>query len=257
MATKTDQPGLLSRMALFVHQSDQGLGRTGSAAARPRTVVTRQTGAQGHDRAQAPERLHPQARIDQLQQLQPRCHGSASWHASVFQYGHRIRMVAVTLKQKIDEIEAQMLRQWWKGNRRPAAASAAGKRMPCQRARPVPACPDAHVPVLSDEMPGGRCCGLRPHRTIQIALGRRFRHGHAEFAPTEMGDGMPPLPAKRQGKSGKAQTVAVCPNPWAHWAALRQWMSTGFHLKLFALDVEDVTTDPELEEADHPFCQWR
>ena len=159
---------------------------------------------------------------------------------------------AVTLK-KIDEIEAQMSRQWWKGKQEAAAASAAHHAQDAMPPAPprAPACPRCMCRCCPDEMSGGVApAAYGPTEPMQLPSDVDAGHAHAEFAPTEMGDGMPPLPpAKTTGRSGNPQSsrsVPILGSLAQHYDAMDVGFSTS---KLFALDVEDMATDPELEEA--------
>ncbi len=144
---------------------------------------------------------------------------------------------AVTLK-KIDEIEAQMSKQWWKGKQ---DAAAKGSGFPVVKAGgseqkfsdPAPPTPLA-VPDQFEET-----------ETSELANGASEPVAH-EFLPTEMGHGMEPIPAPQlKGRAAPIKAPAM--------GALAQsydGTEVGFSTsKLFAIDVEDMATDPELEEA--------
>jgi hypothetical protein len=145
---------------------------------------------------------------------------------------------AVTLK-KIDEIEAQMSKQWWKGKH--DAANAQGAGFPVAK-------PPAAIPVHPHAM--------EPTRPASFSEQFESTNGPdkfavespssaAEFKATEMGDGMdhglraqPRAPA-----AGRAPVMGSLANSYDS-------AEVGFSTsKLFAIDVEDMATDPELEEA--------
>ncbi len=150
---------------------------------------------------------------------------------------------AVTLK-KIDEIEAQMSKQWWKGKQDAAAAQETG--FPVARAAP--------------ETPERSLVPPPPQLSMAEQFGKTetadFRLGSAapdevpntgEFMPTEMGDGMEPAapPPPHKGRSGPGTATALGALAQSYDGA-----ELGFSTsKLFAIDVEDMATDPELEEA--------
>ncbi len=147
---------------------------------------------------------------------------------------------AVTLK-KIDEIEAQMSKQWWKGKQDAANAQAAGG----QAAKPP-------EPTLNDkpaDMPSLPALTVSEQfdstESSDLNLAA-MASGAADFKATEMGDGMElPPPTAKQGRptGGKIPVMG----------ALAQSYDGGEHgfttSKLFAIEVEDMATDPELEEA--------
>ena len=253
MATKTDQPGLLSKMALFVRNPTKDWAELDRPQPEQDSGYDKQALKAMIERKRQNDFIRKRE-FDQLRKLRSRGATAVSSLArpSVFQTSTATDPDgrAVTLK-KIDEIEAQMSRQWWKGKQEAAASSAAGTTdaMPASPAS-VPRMPPAHVPVLSDEMPSGAApAAYGPTEPMQLPADDGSWHGHAEFAPTEMGDGMPPLPAQATGKSGKAQPPRSVPILGAlaqHYDGVDVGFSTS---KLFALDVEDMATDPELEEA--------
>ena len=254
MATKTDQPGLLSKMALFVRNPTKDWAELDRPQPDQDSGYDKQALKAMIERKRQNDFIRKRE-FDQLRKLRSRGVTAVSGLArpSVFQTSTATDPDgrAVTLK-KIDEIEAQMSRQWWKGKQEAAAASAAGNAdaMPPSSA-PVPRMPPMHVPVLSDEMSGGVApAAYGPTEPMQLPSDVDAGHAHAEFAPTEMGDGMPPLPpAKTTGRSGKPQSsrsVPILGSLAQHYDAMDVGFSTS---KLFALDVEDMATDPELEEA--------
>ena len=138
---------------------------------------------------------------------------------------------AVTLK-KIDEIEAQMSKQWWKGKQEGASSSAG------PATRDPRAAPDSQS-AMSSQFPT-QAPGL----------------GSEQFAPTEAvglrpnGDALP---------HEYAATQMPPSNSAGAEAALAQVMGAGAvvldddldftHSDLYAALAEDMSTDPELEEA--------
>jgi anti-anti-sigma regulatory factor len=145
---------------------------------------------------------------------------------------------AITLK-KIDEIEAQMSKQWWKGKQDAAAAKGGGF--------PV-AKHDQPEQKFSDPVPSAQLTDSEQFEKTEVSDLRSGSNAPniAEFLPTEMGNGMEPMPAPQsKGRSVPMKVPAV--------GALAQSFDgdeLGFSAsKLFAIDVEDMATDPELEEA--------
>lgn len=256
MATKTDQPGLLSKMALFVRNPTKDWAELDRPQPEQDSGYDKQALKAMIERKRQNDFIRKRE-FDQLRKLRSRGTTTVSSLArpSVFQTSTATDPDgrAVTLK-KIDEIEAQMSRQWWKGKQDAAAASAAaaaGAPAPSPGTSNTPRVPPANVPLLSDEMPGaGAPAAYGPTAPMTMPTDAYAGHGHAEFAPTEMGDGMEPAPApKATNKTGKAQPPKSVPILGAlaqHYDGVDVGFSTS---KLFALDVEDMATDPELEEA--------
>ncbi len=131
---------------------------------------------------------------------------------------------ADTLK-KIDEIEAQMSKQWWKG-KQAAAAQASG------------------FPVANPAAAGSSkldASTLAPSFTDDAfaptaVAGLQQQAPAVEFVPTEMGTGMPPLQV-RKATGPRAPAAAEVDE-------------AGFSSSdLFAIGPDDMMTDPELEEA--------
>ncbi len=148
---------------------------------------------------------------------------------------------AVTLK-KIDEIEAQMSKQWWKGKQDAAAAQETG--FPVAKAvAETPARAIVSPPLSVSEQFGHTESAdflMEPAAPVEVT-------GAGEFMATEMGSGMEPAvpssPAKGRASPGTATTLGALAQSY-------DGAELGFSTsKLFAIDVEDMATDPELEEA--------
>lgn len=150
---------------------------------------------------------------------------------------------AVTLK-KIDEIEAQMSKQWWKGKQDAANAQGAGapaaKSASSEPTVPAPMAPAPNLASMSISEQ------FDSTESSHLNLGEAGAGG-ADFKATEMGDGMEP-PQRPQSAPKGPRGVGQIPI----LGALAQSYDGdhGFSTsKLFAIDVEDMATDPELEEA--------
>jgi len=148
---------------------------------------------------------------------------------------------AVTLK-KIDEIEAQMSKQWWKGKQDAATAQGAG--FPVARQPPEPTQTRSAEPTV----PAPMTVSEQFDSTESSALHVGEAAGSAEFMATEMGDGMEPLPRSQPAQKGRpgAGKVPIMGALAQSYDSSDMGFSTS---KLFAIDVEDMATDPELEEA--------
>ncbi len=148
---------------------------------------------------------------------------------------------AVTLK-KIDEIEAQMSKQWWKGKQ--DAANAQGAGFPVAK-------PPAPAPVPSHAMEPTRPASFSEQ--FESTDGPDQSSGESppstsEFKATEMGHGMEPV-LRTQPGPGSRPGVGKMP-AMGSLAQSYGGSDLGFSTSgLLAVDVDDMATDPELEEA--------
>lgn len=145
---------------------------------------------------------------------------------------------AETLK-KIDEIEAQMSRQWWKGRQEESVAPAAGSASASQAAPRPPA--DAR-PQADDSL-------FAQTEASALGLNSDWDASSAEFSPTQMGQAVTvPGPMHLQDSlplPASSRAAATTPAPGETIS-----MGAGFaSSKLFAVELTDSLTDPDLEEA--------
>ena len=225
MAEKSDRLGLLSKMALFVRNPTKDW----SDLDRPEPSAEA-----GYDK-QALKAMIERKRqndfvrrreFDQLRKLRSReASGMGGLvRPSVFQTSMATDPDgrAVTLK-KIDEIEAQMSKQWWKGKQESGNAHAAGSAE-----SPLP--PSSEPGAVDTEHPGAPT-----HGSFDTTQNAEYSGNGAEFTVTEMGVGAAPAaaPFSVGGVNGRYDGRDVA-------------FSTS---ELFAIDADDMATDPELEEA--------
>jgi ABC-type transporter Mla MlaB component len=225
MAEKSDRLGLLSKMALFVRNPTKDW----SDLDRPEPSAEA-----GYDK-QALKAMIERKRqndfvrrreFDQLRKLRSREASGMGGLArpSVFQTSMATDPDgrAVTLK-KIDEIEAQMSKQWWKGKQESANAHAAGSAGSPQQ-------PSGESGAVDTEHPGAPT-----HGSFDTTQNAEYSGNGAEFTVTEMGVGaaLAAAPPSVGGLSGRYDGRDVA-------------FSTS---ELFAIDADDMATDPELEEA--------
>lgn len=239
MATKSDRPGLLSKMALFVRNPTKDWSELERAQPEPDSGYDKQVLKQMIERKRQNDFIRKRE-FDQLRKLRSRGVTAVAGmgRPSVFQSSMATDPDgrAVTLK-KIDEIEAQMSKQWWKGKQ--DAASAQTQGFPVSKEQPDGA---AAAKAVAPTAPLPHSEPLGSTELSELPTGVSIS-GAAEFLATEMGDGMEPLPPPKVNK----------PRAGAAMGALAQsydGAEVGFSTsKLFAIDVEDMATDPELEEA--------
>lgn len=249
MATKSDTPGLLSKMAMFVRNPTKDWSELERPQVEQDSGFDKQVLKAMIERKRQNDFIRKRE-FDQLRKLRSRGVSAIAGmgRPSVFQNSLATDPDgrAVTLK-KIDEIEAQMSKQWWKGKQDAAAAQGTG--FPQAKSEP-----EADSPIAPPEPPPVVALTVSEQfgqtESPDFSMGASIpMTGQAagEFMATEMGDGMEPLAPTPQSK-GRGTPIAV-----PAMGALAQsydGVDAGFSTsKLFAIDVEDMATDPELEEA--------
>jgi hypothetical protein len=243
MATKDDRPGLLSKMAMFVRNPTKDWSELERPQIDQDSGFDKQVLKAMIERKRQNDFIRKRE-FDQLRKLRSRGVSALAGmgRPSVFQSSMATDPDgrAVTLK-KIDEIEAQMSKQWWKG-KQDAAAKGAG--FPVNK-------PSPPEPKVSDPVPPAPPAQLTVSQQFDttansdLGLGTTAPNG-ADFLATEMGDGMAPVPAPQP----KARPGSVRASSMGVLAQSYDGAEVGFSTsKLFAIDVEDMATDPELEEA--------
>ncbi|OYT90710.1 MAG: hypothetical protein CFE43_16705 [Burkholderiales bacterium PBB3] len=238
MATKDSRPNLLSKMAMFVRNPTKDWSELDRPEPEQETSYDKQALKAMIERKRQNDFVRKRE-FDNLRKLRRNDPSAIAGAArpSFFQSSLPADAEgrADTLK-KIDEIEAQMSKQWWKGKQE--AASAQATSFPVAKTAPSPAEASRSeaatmAPDLSDES---------FESTALTGISRREGDSPAvEFVPTEMGAGMPPLPSRRSAQAGAFTPPA---------AAVSGSNDGGFSSsELFAIEPEDMMTDPELEEA--------
>ena len=236
MATKDDRPNLLSKMAMFVRNPTKDWSELDRPEPEQETGYDKQALKAMIERKRQNDFVRKRE-FDNLRKLRrkdPTAMAGAA-RPSFFQSSLPADAEgrADTLK-KIDEIEAQMSKQWWKG-KQDAAAAQSLPGFPLA-ARPAATPPESARIEASTMAPGLTEDLFAP--TAVASLQPQTPTPTVEFAPTEMGAGMPPLP-RTQG----APRVSVS-------ASGPQLDEAGFSSSdLFAMEPDDLMTDPELEEA--------
>jgi ABC-type transporter Mla MlaB component len=230
MATKDDRPTLLSKVAMFVRNPTKDWSELDQPEQAPDSGYDKQALKAMIERKRQNDFVRKRE-FDQLRKLRRRDPAAISAMArpSFFQTSLPTDPDgrAITLK-KIDEIEAQMSKQWWKGKQE---AAAQGEGFPV--AKPEPPADDATLgpPVPEHHFEPTEASDLRPPQPATST----------EFAATEMGTGMTPLAEHRPHVS--VQSLGALAQGY-------DGTDVGFSTsKLFAIEVNDMATDPELEEA--------
>lgn len=221
MATKDDRPNLLSKVALFVRNPT----RDWAELDNPDTLMQ-----SGYDRSALKAAIERKRQndfvrkreFDQLRKLRKSAANGevAQVRPSTFQTSSVTDpdVRSVTLK-KIDEIEAQMSKQWWKArNEGGQGATATGG-----------SAEDSQTGIPSSTQSPSTFLPTEPMPDVPGLS--------AEFAVTQAAPSllkMPPVPSEMPRQ--RATEVGE--------------VQAGFSTsQLFAVEVQDMTTDPELEEA--------
>jgi anti-anti-sigma regulatory factor len=135
---------------------------------------------------------------------------------------------AITLR-KIDEIEAQMSKQWWKGRQEPDVP------------RPVPASPLASPAGRADRMPDAQN-GFSPTLTSEMSSDWKSLHT-VDYAPTQMG-----LQDPCEGGEPASTLPLVAFNRPSR-PPVDSGVGDFSTPNLFSINAADAPLDPELEEA--------
>ncbi len=162
---------------------------------------------------------------------------------------------AETLK-KIDEIEAQMSRQWWKGKEAASRAgafpvSSPGLRPDAGPTEPAPTTAPDVAPSSDPEesrFESTVASDLRPNNS-----GWANAPGGGEYPATQLAEAAPTMPASigmQQAPPGGGARMPAGRSPILPPMAVRSPMGAGFSTqRLYAAVPSDNLTDPDLEDA--------
>lgn len=217
MATKDDRPNLLSKVALFVRNPTRDWSELDSPESTLHSGYDRGALKAAIERKRQNDFVRKRE-FDQLRKLRKsQANGeSAQLRPSVFQTSTVTDpdARAQTLK-KIDEIEAQMSKQWWKSRSE--------------------AVPSEAPPPVADESQTGVASSTQGATAAHFAS-TEPASAAAEFAATQVAPGVMEMPEGVVTAVPSARGSGEVP--------------AGFSTsQLFAVDAQDMTTDPELEEA--------
>jgi ABC-type transporter Mla MlaB component len=234
MATKDDRPTLLSKMAMFVRNPTKDWSELDKPQQDEESGYDKQALKAMIERKRQNDFVR-RREFDQLRKLRSRdatavaALGRPSYFQSSMASDQDGR--AVTLK-KIDEIEAQMSKQWWKGKQEAVkpltgAAPLAGKAT--GPANVDGAKESVSISLLSDHFATTRSPALTTAHPGGDSLSSQMRAG-----------------ATPDGRRAAASSTGRAGLGVESYAA----SDVGFSASnLFALDVGQMATDPELEEA--------
>lgn len=244
MATKDERPGILSKVAMFVRNPTKDWSELSRTEVEPDSSYDKQALKAMIERKRQNDFVRKRE-FDQLRKLRNRDPSASANLARPSFFQSSIPTDpdgrAVTLK-KIDEIEAQMSKQWWKGKQ-----EAAGTQPPGPPPQKTSAVPDpgeqATVPVSISLL---SAFGATESASLRASALAKDAASSTQYSPTEMGvgTGIMEFQASTPAVSSKMRTPTGVDSPAVSFSTS----------KLFAMDVADVTTDPELEEASIRFA---
>ena len=230
MATKDNPAGLLSKVAKFVRNPMTNWADLDSQPPPSESGYSKQALKEMIERKRQNDFVRKRE-FDQLRKLRsrdPAARAEVAGRPSFFQTSipSNIGERAVTLK-KIDEIEAQMSKQWWKGRGGDAAESA----------------PDiAITPSMLPDSPGDFAV-TQPGFAAATAGARSNGAAAGDASPRNVAAGGKPGAAASGAGSAAGSGIKGNQSP-------SDGSGGGFSTsKLFAVELSDDNADPDLEEA--------
>jgi len=229
MATKDDRPGLLSKVAMFVRNPTRDWSELDQPAEGDSGGYDKQALKAMIERKRQNDFVR-RREFDQLRKLRNRDPGALASMArpSFFQTSLSTDLDgrAHTLK-KIDEIEAQMSRQWWKAKSQDSQTHPGdGPTRPSSRSGPIPV--DGESQSYSANPEHSAFASTQPMERFTTTRGDA-----EDFAPTMMAGDPQSVRASELGADDHKSDL-----------------NTGFpSSRLYSFDADEMATDPELEEA--------
>ncbi len=221
MSTKENNPGLLSKVAKFVRNPTTNWSDLDSRPVETESAYSKQALKEMIERKRQNDFVRKRE-FDQLRKLRnrdPSVSLDVAGRPSFYQTSipSNLDERAVTLK-KIDEIEAQMSKQWWKGKQ------IEGTQQP------------SNFPVAEETVQNAPAVGADFAVTQASAMAGEHRRAE-DFPATRMSSSI-------RGDLGAGKTPAAAPVRPA------EMPGSGFSTsKLFAVELSDDNSDPDLEEA--------
>ncbi len=235
MALKDNNSGLLSKVAKFVRNPTTNWSDLDSQEPEPDSGYSKQALKEMIERKRQNDFVRKRE-FDQLRKLRnrdPSVSLDAAGRPSFFQSSipSNPDERAVTLK-KIDEIEAQMSKQWWKGKQVETAEGAASFPMASRTDDG-----SADNPSRSASVAGETNTGFALTQPSELPSQVSAPHA-SDFATTQMGTSTP-------ADAGNLKPAGPAASPRTYDIS-----GSGFSTsKLFAVELSDDATDPDLEEA--------
>ena len=231
MALKDNNSGLLSKVAKFVRNPTTNWSDLDSQEPEPDSGYSKQALKEMIERKRQNDFVRKRE-FDQLRKLRnrdPSVSLDAAGRPSFFQTSipSNPDERAVTLK-KIDEIEAQMSKQWWKGKQVESPEGAASF--------PMAAKADNAGADSASQSVGESNTGFALTQPSQLPSQVSAPHA-SDFATTQMGTNAP---------AGAGDPKSAGPASARTYDVSGSGFSTS---RLFAVELSDDATDPDLEEA--------
>ena len=244
MATKDDRPTLLSKMAMFVRNPTKDWAELDRPQPEQESGYDKQALKAMIERKRQNDFVR-RREFDQLRTLRSRDASSIAGQArpSLFQSSVATDADgrAVTLK-KIDEIEAQMSKQWWKGKQE--AVNTQNQVFPASR-QPGTDSPQTRASELPTVSPGSTADPFVPTQTSTLNptgaehASAANRAGQRESGMAPMSTHLPLAGARTANAPGGGGATDDYADADIGFSASR----------LIAMEVDELATDPELEEA--------
>ena len=240
MATKDNSSGLLSKVARFVRNPTKDWGELDNQEPEADSGYSKQALKEMIERKRQNDFVR-RREFDQLRKLrrnEPTVSSDQAGRPSFFQSSLASNPDdrAMTLK-KIDEIEAQMSKQWWKGKQDEAAVAANNFPM------------SSNVPLtqvdsfVSSSQSADRASSFAPTQASELDPSSGLSWHRAEDVPTQMG-----TTGTAADQLGPASTRAGSKPPAR--AGRSTFGASGFSASnLSAVEMGDNLADPDLEEA--------
>ena len=240
MSTKENNPGLLSKMAKFVRNPTTNWTDLDKQDPEPDNGYSKQALKEMIERKRQNDFVRKRE-FDQLRRLRsrdpssnPDLAGRPSYFQSSLPSNPDER--AMTIK-KIDEIEAQMSNQWWQGKNdsvpKSSSPTAPGDVGPSNKSETT-RLPDSQVAEQA----------YAPTRLSPMKSERKLSGGEAsDFPPTQDNSEFGPHVHARHSQA------AGPPSGVANEAGYRQAPPDTKNRRPFAVELTDIATDAELEEA--------
>lgn len=260
MAEGDTRSGLLSKVAKFVRNPTKDWSELDQKDQGPDSGYSKEALKEMIERKRQNDFVRKRE-FDHLRKLRRRepltgadLAGRPSFFQSSISSNHDDR--AETLK-KIDEIEAQMSRQWWKGKEGASRSGAfpvadkppAAPETPTTTIPPGASVRDSHAALEDSQFESTQASALRPGS--QWVDG-----GEREYIPTQLAEAAPTVPGNVAPPPPSAPAPAMPPGrfvgqvPAAMPSAPRAPMGAGFSTqRLYAAAPTDSLTDPDLEDA--------
>lgn len=237
---KGDSPsGLLSKVAKFVRNPTKDWSELDQHEPQPDSGYSKESLKEMIERKRQNDFVRKREfdHLRKLRRREPLSSADQAGRASLFlsSIPSNLDDRAETLK-KIDEIEAQMSRQWWKGRQEESVAPTG----PAITSQPAPGYQAGARPQADDSL-------FAQTEASALGLASDWDASSAEFSPTQMGQAVTvPGPMHLQDSLPLTSRAATTT------PALGEAISIGAGFassKLFAVELTDSLTDPDLEEA--------